>query len=208
MQAVSDPAILGFDPKRLKHIDTWMQRYVDEGRFPGSSVLVARHGQIAHLATAGRRSIEDDLPYELDTIVRIYSMTKPITSVAVMMLAERGHFHLDAPISRFLPEFSECRALIDGATSLDQTKSCPPPTIHQLLVHTSGLTYSFNQGPLADAYLEQKADFNNNSGGLEAASQKVAQLPLAFTPGESWEYSVSIVVIGRIVVVVSGKTLE
>lgn len=208
MQAVSDPAILGFDPKRLKHIDTWMQRYVDGGKFPGSSVLVARHGQIAHLATAGRRSIEDDLPYELDTIVRIYSMTKPITSVAVMMLAERGHFHLDAPISRFLPEFSECRALIDGATSLDQTKSCPPPTIHQLLVHTSGLTYSFNQGPLADAYLEQKADFNNNSGGLEAASQKVAKLPLAFTPGERWEYSVSIDVLGRLVEVVSGKTLE
>ncbi len=208
MQAVSDPAALGFDAKRLENIDIWMQRYVDEGKFPGSSVLVARHGEIAHLATAGHRSIENALPYELDTIVRIYSMTKPITSVAVMMLAERGHFHLDAPISRFLPEFSECRALIDGATSLDQTQSCPPPTIHQLLVHTSGLTYSFNEGPLADAYLELKADFNKDAGGLEAASRNVAKLPLAFAPGARWEYSVSIDILGRLVEVVSGKSLE
>ncbi|NNF78183.1 MAG: beta-lactamase family protein, partial [Rhizobiales bacterium] len=136
MQAVSDPASLGFDPQRLKHIDAWMQRYVDEGKFPGSSVLVARRGEIAHLATAGQRSIEDNLPFELDTITRIYSMTKPITSLAVMMLAERGLFHLDAPISRFLPEFANCQALIEDAASIEETEPCPPPTIHQLLVHT------------------------------------------------------------------------
>ena len=208
MQAVSDPASLGFDPKRLKNIDAWMQRYVDEGKFPGSSVLVARHGEIAHLATAGQRSIENSLPFELDTIARVYSMTKPVTSVAVMMLAERGLFHLDAPISRFLPEFSGCQALIGGATSLDQTEPCPPPTIHQLLVHTSGLTYSFNEGPLADAYLEAKADFNKDAGGLEAAVEKVANLPLAFQPGARWEYSVSIDILGRLVEVVSGKPLD
>ncbi len=208
MQAVSDPASLGFDPERLKHIDAWMQRYVDEGKFPGSSVLVARHGKVAHLATAGWRSIESKLPYELDTIVRVYSMTKPITSVAVMMLAERGLFHLDAPISRFLPEFSDCRALIEGAACLEQSEPCPAPTIHQLLVHTSGLTYSFNEGPLADAYLELKADFNKDAGGLEGAVAKVAKLPLAFQPGARWEYSVSIDVLGRLVEVVSGKSLE
>lgn len=208
MQAVKDPASLGFDAKRLRRIDSWMQRYVDEQKFPGSSVLVARHGEIAHLATAGHRSIEDALPFELDTIARIYSMTKPVTSLAVMMLAERGHFHLDAPISRFLPEFSNCQALIKDATALDQTEPCPPPTVHQLLVHTSGLTYSFNQGLLPDAYLEQKADFNHDSGGLESAVEKVAKLPLAFQPGARWEYSVSIDVLGRLVEVVSGKSLE
>lgn len=208
MQALNDPASLGFDPERLKHIDSWMQRYVDEGKFPGSSVLVARQGKIAHLATAGWRSIENKLPFELDTIARVYSMTKPITSVAVMMLTERGLFHLDAPISRFLPEFSECQALVEGAASLDQTQPCPAPTIHQLLVHTSGLTYSFNEGPLADAYLEQKADFNNNAGGLDAAVAKVAKLPLAFQPGARWEYSVSIDILGRLVEVVSGKSLQ
>ncbi len=208
MQAVKDPASLGFDANRLSRIDSWMQRYVDEQKFPGSSVLVARHGEIAHLATAGHRSIEDALPFELGTLVRIYSMTKPVTSLAVMMLAERGHFHLDAPISRFLPEFSSCQALIEDATALDQTEPCPPPTLHQLLVHTSGLTYSFNQGLLPDAYLEQKADFNHNAGGLESAVEKVAKLPLAFQPGARWEYSVSIDVLGRLVEVVSGKSLE
>ncbi len=208
MQAVSDPTSLGFDPERLKNIDAWMQRYVDEGKFPGSSVLVARRGEIAHLATAGQRSIEDSLPFELDTIARIYSMTKPITSLAVMMLAERGLFHLDAPISRFLPEFADCQALIEGATSIDETEPCLPPTIHQLLVHTSGLTYSFNEGPLADAYLEAKADFHKDAGGLEFAVEKIAKLPLAFQPGARWEYSVSIDVLGRLVEVVSGKSLD
>lgn len=208
MLAAKDPSRLGFDPKRLKQIDTWMQRYVDEGKFPGSSVLVARNGEVAHLATAGHRSIENALPFELDTIVRIYSMSKPVTSVAVMMLVERGLFHLDAPISRFLPEFANCNALVAGATELDQTEPCPSPTIHQLLVHTSGLTYSFNEGPLADAYLDTKADFNKDAGGLERAVEKVAKLPLAFQPGARWEYSVSIDVLGRLVEVVSGKSLD
>ena len=127
------PRDLGFDPKRLGRIDDWMQRNIDLGRFTGSSALIARHGRIAWLGTAGKMSLERDLPYQRDTIVRIYSMTKMITSVGLMMLVERGLLHLDAPLSRFIPEFQKCHALIKGATQADQVESVLCPTIHQLL---------------------------------------------------------------------------
>ena len=208
MEAIADPERLGFDPARLKRIDTWMQRYVDERKFPGSSVLVARHGEIAHLATAGFRSIKNGLPYELDTIVRIYSMTKPITSVAVMMLAEQGHFNLDAPISRFLPEFSDMTALREDASDIGDVEPCPTPTIHQLMVHTAGLTYSFNESVLAQVYKAQNLDFNPNSGGLPKQVAAAGSMPLAFQPGSRWEYSIAIDVLGRLVEVVSGKSLD
>ena len=126
-----NPGALGFDAQRLKNIDGWMQRYIDEGKFAGSSVLIARHGKIAHLATVGKRSLAHDLPFTQDTIVRIYSMTKPIVSVALMRLVEKGLLHLDAPVSRFLPEFGDCRALIPGAISVSQSEAVATPTVHQ-----------------------------------------------------------------------------
>ena len=208
MEAAADPGRLGFDTARLKRIDTWMQRYVDERKFPGSSVLVARHGEIAHLATAGQRSIKHSLPYELDTIVRIYSMTKPITSVAVMILAEQGHFNLDALISRFLSEFSDMTALREDAAAIGDVEPCDPPTIHQLLVHTAGLTYSFNESILARAYKAEDLDFNPNSGGLAKQTAAAAKMPLAFQPGSRWEYSIAIDILGRLVEVASGKSLD
>lgn len=208
MKADSDPGTLGFDAARLSRIQDWMQRYVDEGKFPGSSVLIARNGNIAWQATAGLRSVEQGLAYQPDTIVRIYSMTKPVTSVALMMLAERGLFHLDAPIDRYLPEFSDCHALIDGATRADQTEPAPPPTLHQLLTHTSGLSYGFNTGVLPQAYAERGIGFGPASGALEHAVKEAAQLPLAFQPGARWEYSIGIDIIGRIIEIVSGSTLD
>lgn len=208
LPVVQDPSSLGFDADRLGNLDRWMQSYVDKGLYPGSSVLVARDGKIAHLSACGLRSIEDELPFETDTLVRIYSMTKPVTSLAVMMLAEKGLFHLDAPISAFLPEFSECRALVEGATSVDQTEPAPPPTLHQLLTHTAGLTYGFNTSLLANAYAAAGLDFEPRSGGLETRVRQVSEMPLAFQPGKQWEYSVAIDVLGRLVEVVSGKSLD
>lgn len=198
MTTDSDPGTLGFDAARLSRIQDWMQRYVDEGKFPGSSVLIARNGNIAWQATAGLRSVEQGLAYEPDTIVRIYSMTKPVTSVALMMLAERGLFHLDAPIDRYLPEFSHCHALIKGATRPDQTEPAPPPTLHQLLTHTSGLSYGFNTGVLPQAYAECGIGFGPASGALEHAVKEAAQLPLAFQPGARWEYSIGIDISGLV----------
>ncbi len=199
---------LGFDPVRLSRIDEWMQRYVDEEKFPGASLLISRHGEIAHLSIVGLRSIEEKLPYERDTIARIYSMTKPITTLALMILVERGLLHLDAPIDRFLPEFSRCTALIEGATSIEQAKPCLVPTIHQILTHTSGLSYSFNEGVLAETYAQSHLDFGPGSDSLEERVKKVAQVPLAFVPGSHWEYSVGIDIIGRLIEVLSGQPLD
>ncbi len=208
IEPVSDPERLGFDARRLARIDSWMQRNVEIGRFSGSSVLIARNGEIIHLATAGQRSIASGLPYERDTIVRIYSMTKPVASTALMMLFEQGLLYLGTPISAYLPEFSECRALVDGATHIDQTVKAPSPTIHQLLTHTSGLTYNFNPGLLAQHYAENGIGFHPRSGGLETSVRRAAAMPLAFQPGTRWEYSIGIDIVGRLIEVISGLSLD
>ncbi|WP_419903242.1 serine hydrolase domain-containing protein [Kiloniella sp.] len=208
MEFQNNAARLGFDADRLGRIDQWMQRYVDENKFPGASVMIAKRGEIAHFSTVGLRSIEQNTPYERDTIVRIYSMTKPITTLALMMLMERGLFHLDTTIDRFLPEFATCTTLVEGATSIEQTTPCPPPTIHQILTHTSGLSYSFNEGLLAEAYARQKLDFGPGSDTLEQRVKRLAQIPLAFAPGSRWEYSVGIDIIGRLIEVLSGQPLD
>src|SRR5690349_4585352 len=109
-----DPSEAGFAPERLARIDTHFRRYVDDGRLPGWLILVARHGRIAHLSTYGRRDVEADLPVELDTLFRMFSMTKPITSVATMMLYEEGAFELRDPIANFIPAFADARVYSKG----------------------------------------------------------------------------------------------
>ncbi|WP_235851801.1 serine hydrolase domain-containing protein [Litorivita pollutaquae] len=198
----------GFDTARLDRLGTWMERYVDERKYPGSSVLLHRHGEEVYHHACGMRDIEKALPFERDTAARIYSMTKPITSVAIMMLAERGLFHLDAPVSDFLPEFAQMRALKPGATSIDDTEPCATPNLQQLLTHTSGLSYPFNPGVLPREMEAQGIIFRADDAVLEETTKRLAALPLAFKPGTKWEYSVSIDVLGRIVEVVSGKDLR
>jgi len=197
-----------FDQARLQRINSWMQAYVDTQKYPGCSVLLRQGGNEVHFHACGQRSIETGLPFTRDTIVRIYSMTKPITSVALMMLAERGLFHLDAPVSEFLPEFLDMQALIPNATRLDQTEPAPSPTLHQLLTHTSGLSYPFNPGLLPAEMDARELIFKPDQGCLADQVQALAELPLAFQPGARWEYSVGIDVIGRVIEVVSGQTLD
>ncbi|MFK7838657.1 MAG: serine hydrolase domain-containing protein [Sulfitobacter sp.] len=196
-----------FDTDRLSRIATWMQSYVDQQRFAGCSVLIAEQGAEVYYHHCGLRDLEAGTPWERDTVARIYSMTKPITSVALMILAERGLFHLEAPVSEFIPSFANARCLVPGATSLDQTEPCAPPTLHQLLTHTSGLSYPFNPGVLSQEMDVQKLVFGPGKGTLAAMTDQVAALPLAFRPGSRWEYSVGIDVIGRVVEVVSGQSL-
>ena len=198
----------GFDKERLERIADWMERYVSERKFPGSTVLIKRHGEEVYFNAAGKRNVEDDLPFERDTVARIYSMTKPITSVAIMMLAEKGLFHLDAPVSEFIPAFSDMQALVEGAKTLEQTEPSPSPTLHHLLTHTSGLSYPFNPGLLGQAMDEHKILFRANDSSLEEMTDRTAALPLAFQPGRHWEYSVSIDILGRVVEVVSGRSLD
>lgn len=204
----ASPHNQGFDTSRLDRISTWMQAYVDERKYAGASVLVSRGGDEVYFGTAGLRNVAENLPFERDTLARIYSMTKPITSVAAMMLVERGLFPLNAPVSDFIPEFADARALLPNATSLDQTEPCAAPTIQQLLTHTSGLSYSFNPGLLPESMGEFKRDFGPGKATLAEMIKPLAAMPLAFKPGSRWEYSVGIDVIGRVIEVVSGKTLD
>ena len=203
-----DARRLGFDPERLDRIGAWMETYVAERKYPGSSMLIARHGKEAYFHATGHRDIESGAPFARDTVARIYSMTKPVTSVALMMLYERGLFTLDTPVSEFIPSFKDMRALIPGAMSIDETEPAAAPTLHQLLTHTAGLSYPFNPGVLAAAMDEGDMIFRADQGCLAEMVDRVAGLPLAFQPGARWEYSVAIDVLGRVVEVVSGKTLE
>lgn len=199
--------IRGFDQGRLDRIGAWMDRYVSERKYAGSSVLIHRGGDEVYFNATGLRCIESDLPFVRDTVARIYSMTKPITSVAIMMLAERGLFHLDARVSDFIPSFNDMQALVPGAERIDQVEPSTAPTLHHLLTHTSGLSYPFNPGVLAQAMEERDILFKPNQGSLAAMADRVAELPLAFHPGARWEYSVSTDILGRVVEVVSGKSL-
>ncbi|UWQ30936.1 serine hydrolase [Leisingera sp. M523] len=192
---------------RLERIRRWQQRYVDEGKYPGSALLIRRGGEEQYFHAAGLRNIEENLPFTRDTLVRLYSMTKPVTSVAVMSLLEQGLFHLDAPVSDFLPEFNDMQALVPGATQISQTKPCAAPTLHQLLTHTSGLSYPFNPGVLPEAMAQEDLLFKPDHGSLAPMVTRLAGLPLAFQPGTRWEYSVATDVLGRVAEVVSGKPL-
>ena len=195
------------DHDRLDRVKAWQQRYVDQRKYAGSSVLINEGGKEAFFHATGLRNIEDGLPFTRDTLVRIYSMTKPVTSLAIMMLLEKGLFHLDAPVSDFIPEFTDMQALVRGATAIDQVEPSRAPTLHELLTHTSGLSYPFNPGVLPAAMEEQQLMFKPGQGKLEKMAEELAAYPLAFQPGTRWEYSVSIDVLGRVVEVVSGKTL-
>lgn len=208
MTHIRTQTVSGFDRNRLEHIAQWMQRDVDERRFPGSSVLITRGGEEVYFHATGKRDLETGLPFQRDTIVRIYSMTKPITSVALMMLVERGLVHLDAPIHEFLPAYQHMHALLPGAEHIEQVEACDPPSIHQLLTHTSGLSYSFNPGVLAAKMEAEEILFSSGQGKLAEMTDRLSQLPLAFKPGAQWEYSVGIDVVGRIIEVVSGKSLS
>lgn len=203
----ADPTTSGFDPERLDRIGTWMQSYVDRRRFPGASVLIARDGHEIYAKTCGQRDIQAKLPFTRDTVVRIYSMTKPVTSVALMTLVERGLFALDAPVSEFLPEFTDMQALVSNADRIDQTIAAPTPTLHQLLTHTSGLTYGFNTNLVSQVMRDEKLDFGPGDRTLAQVAARVAELPLVFQPGSHWEYSVSIDIIGRVIEAVTGQSL-
>ncbi|MCF6429510.1 serine hydrolase domain-containing protein [Leisingera sp. MMG026] len=192
---------------RLERIRGWQQRYVDEGKYPGSALLIRRRGEEQFFHASGLRNIEENLPFTRDTLVRLYSMTKPVTSVAVMSLLEQGLFHLDAPVSDFLPEFNDMQALVPGATQIGQTEPCAVPTLHQLLTHTSGLSYPFNPGVLPEAMAKEDLLFKPDHGSLAPMVTRLSGLPLAFHPGTRWEYSVATDVLGRVAEVVSGKSL-
>jgi CubicO group peptidase (beta-lactamase class C family) len=202
---------VGFDPARLERLDAHFRRYVDDGRLPGWLMLVSRAGSIAHLSTYGRRDVEADLPVEADTLFRIYSMTKPITSVAAMMLYEEGAFELKDPVSAFIPAFAETAVYRSGSTMNPVTEPASEAMrVWHLLTHTAGLTYGFHHAHPVDAmYRTAGFEWGSPPGvDLAAACDLFAQQPLLFQPGTEWNYSVATDVLGRVVEVASGRPLD
>ena len=207
------PEDVGFSSERLKRVTDAFQSEVDKGVIPGAVVLIARNGKIAYLEAFGFQNRESKEPMKTDAIFRIASMSKPITSVAVMMLVEEGKIQLLDPVSHYLPEFKGVQVGIEklNTTTGNSELSGEPPrqemTIQDLLRHTSGLTYGiFGKSLVKQAYNEANL-FDRNQTLAEFVS-KIAKLPLAYHPGTTWEYSHSTDVLGRIVEVVSGVTLD
>jgi len=206
-----DPAEVGLDPARLARLDTHFRRYVDDGRLAGWLITVSRHGKLAHLSCYGQRDMEAGLPVEPDTLWRIYSMTKPVTSVAAMILYEEGAFSLTDPVSRFIPAFADVR-VYDGGSDLRAVTvpAVEPVRIWHLLTHTSGLTYGFLRAHPVDAQYRSKGFEWGAPRQLDLAGccDAWAGLPLLFQPGAEWNYSVATDVLGRVIEVASGAGLD
>ena len=209
--AEDDPRELGFDPARLGAVDQHLRGYVDDGRLPGWSLLITRCGRIAHVSSYGKRDVEAGLPVEPNTIFRIYSMTKPITSVAAMMLYEQGAFELTDPISRFLPAFERMQVFVGGSDLKAKTvPAAEPIRVWHLLTHTAGLTYGFHRAHPVDA-MYRRAGYEWGAppaADLTEAVDTFAGMPLLFQPGAEWNYSVATDVLGRLVEVVAGQSLD
>jgi CubicO group peptidase (beta-lactamase class C family) len=206
-----DPGEVGLDETRLQRIDAHFRRYVDDGRLPGWQVMVSRRGKVAYLSSYGLADREAERPVEPDTIWRIYSMTKPVTSVALMMLWEQGLVELTDPISKWLPEFTEMRVYTGGSAAKHSTVPATEPIrVWHLLTHTAGLTYGFHRVHVTDEiYRNAGFEFGNPRGfDLAQCVEAWAQLPLAFNPGTEWLYSVATDVLGRLVEVISGRSLD
>ena len=207
---IGTPEAVGLSSERLGRIVPWMRGYVEAGKLPGLSVTVARRGQVVFSHQEGLRDLARGLPMEADTIVRIYSMTKPLTSVAILMLYEEGLFQLDDPITRFLPEFRDMRVLVGGSRAKPETVPAERDiTFRDLLTHTSGLSYGFMDATLVDRmYREEGVDFQTAETSLAAVVGKAASLPLLAQPGAEWNYSIATDVLGHLVAVISGKSFD
>jgi len=196
---------LGLDPTRLARIGPWMRGWVDSGRLAGMSVAVHRHGRLAYQDSAGMADCERALPMDAETVVRIYSMTKPLTTVALMALYEEGRFQLDDPIANVLPAFAAMQVwtpdgLVPAARAI---------TYRDLMTHTSGLTYGFQHATPVDAlYREHGIDFQTANETLGEVVDRLANLPLVAHPGVAWNYSVATDVLGHLVAVHSGMAFD
>jgi CubicO group peptidase (beta-lactamase class C family) len=208
---LSSPESAGMSAAALERIEAHLKRrYIDEGRFPGTQLLVYRRGKLVHCAMQGFADLERKIPVKRDTIFRIYSMTKPITSVAFMMLVEEGRVALDEPVTKYIPQWQDLGVFVAGNAPSFLTR---PPSrtmlIIDLLRHTSGLTYGFQQRSNVDAaYRAANIGGVEKAGTLQSMIDDLAKIPLEFSPGEAWNYSLSTDVIGYLIEKIAGQPFE
>jgi len=207
----AEPSDVGFEEARLALIGRHFDRYVQQRKLPGYLAVVSRAGKIAHVALGGMRDIENAVPVEADTRFRIYSMTKPVTSVALMTCYEQGLLSLDDPLHKFIPEFAETRVFAGGSSFRPVTVPMSQPiTIWHLLTHTAGLSYGWMYNHPVDAiYRAAGFEWETPPGAdLESCCSRLARLPLRCQPGSEWNYSVATDVLGRVVEVATGQPLD
>jgi CubicO group peptidase (beta-lactamase class C family) len=207
---LDEPEKVGLSAERLDRIPAFFEEhYVATGKLAGVLTLVARRGQVAHLGCTGVRNTATAEPMTPDTIFRIYSMTKPIVSVALMTLYEEGRFQLDDPVSRFIPSWADLRVWSDGtADSYRTTYPERDMQVRDLLTHTSGLTYGFMARHPVDALYRRRGVDAEGSEDLAEMIDKLAELPLVFSPGTRWSYSVATDVCGHLCELLSGQRLD
>lgn len=211
--STAEPEEVGLSSERLERVTRLARRNVEEDRLAGSVLLLAREGRVAYLEALGMQDREAGTPMTENTIFRIASMTKPITSAAVMMLYEEGHFRLSDPVSEYIPAFDSVRVLADSADAAAEDPATVPAerpiTIRHLLTHTSGLVYEWHP-ELGETYAEAgiMSGLVEDENTLAEDIPKLAELPLLHQPGEAWTYGMSVDVLGRLVEVVSGRPLD
>jgi len=202
--SLTSPESVGMSSARLARIAPVMESYVDERGVVGISTMISRRGEIVHAEQFGFQDKEAATPMAPDTIFRIYSMTKPIVSTALMLLHEEGAFQLEQPVAQFLPAFGATKVLAADGSLADQVR---PMQIRDVLSHTSGLTYDFMaDNPVAQMYRDARI-MNDATRPLDVLIDELATLPLAFQPGSRWHYSVGIDVAARLIEVLSGQSL-
>jgi len=205
------PDHAGMSAAALKRIERHLEtRYLDSGRFPGAQLLIYRRGGIVHQSVHGFADVERKAPVKSDTIFRIYSMTKPITSVALMMLVEEGRVALDEPVHKYIPEWAHLGVYQAGLAPLFLTRpTARPMQVVDLLRHTAGLTYGFQNRTNVDAaYRAQKIGEIEKAGTMATMIADLAKIPLEFSPGDAWNYSVATDVVGYLVETISGQPFE
>jgi CubicO group peptidase (beta-lactamase class C family) len=205
------PESSGLSGPRLQHIDRFLQqKYLDTGKLPCALTLVERNGQVAHFSALGRMDVERNRPLQEDTIFRIYSMTKPLTSLALMMLVEEGRVSLDDPVHRYIPQWRDLGVYEGGFIGGFRTKrTSAPMRVVDLMRHTSGLTYGFQQRTNVDAaYRKLHIGEIPTAVSLDQMIDELAKVPLEFSPGSAWNYGVSTDVVGYLVGKISGQPFE
>ncbi|HKB82571.1 MAG TPA: serine hydrolase domain-containing protein [Burkholderiales bacterium] len=209
----ASPEEVGMSSERLGRLDAAMQKAVDSGELPGAVVLIARDGQLVYAKSFGWQDRDKKIPMRNDSIFRLYSMTKPVVSVAAMMLVEEGKLGLQEPVSKYIPEFKNMKVGVESRdgnakTALTLVDAKRQMTVQDLLRHTSGLTYGVLGAPNAVKKMYNDAEIFSQKWVLADFCRALAKLPLQFQPGTTWEYSHSTDVLGRVVEVASGQTLD